>query len=129
MELELVRKYGFEAARWLPLLADGHPCRRLHGHSFRAEVRLRGPLNPATGFILDYADLDSIAGPVFQQLDHACLNDLGHALNAPLLQNPTTEHIALWLAQQLHPSLPNLHSLAVWETETAGAVVYAEPSQ
>jgi 6-pyruvoyltetrahydropterin/6-carboxytetrahydropterin synthase len=125
MKLELVRRYRFEAARWLPLLPPEHPCSRLHGHGFRVEVRLQGAIDPATGFVLDYADLDAHVLPLVGQLDHACLNHLGRDHNEPLLQNPTTEHIAQWLLQHLQVLVPQVYSVAVWETENAGAVAYA----
>jgi 6-pyruvoyl-tetrahydropterin synthase len=47
--------------------------------------------------------------------DHASLNDL--------MQNPTAEHIALWIWDVLSPRIPQLVEIVVWETRTACAVV------
>ena len=48
--MEISQEFGFDAAHYLGNGAAEN--RRLHGHSFYAEVTLRGQANPATGFLL-----------------------------------------------------------------------------
>lgn len=121
MTLELKRIYRFEAARWLPHLPPEHPCSRLHGHSFRVELVVAGPVDPTTGMVLDYADIDAAAHPAIARLDHRCLNDLAVDTQDPLLANPTTEHVCIWLWRQIHPQLPLLKYIEVAETQEASA--------
>ena len=53
MRVELSKSFTFEAAHWLPTFPEGHKCRRLHGHSFRVEVRVAGKVNETQGYLVD----------------------------------------------------------------------------
>ena len=48
--MKISQAFSFEAAHLLPNVAEGHRCHRLHGHSYRVELQLEGPVDPATGF-------------------------------------------------------------------------------
>lgn len=74
--MEIFKEFTLEAAHLLPDVPDGHKCRRLHGHSFRIEVHVAGPLNPTTGWIMDFADIKAAFQPIHDQLDHRYLNDI-----------------------------------------------------
>ncbi len=112
--LELRRRYRFAAARRLPRLPESHPCGRLHGHDFQVELGIQGPLEPTSGWIMDYAALDQIVRPLLEQLEHHYLNEV------PGLENPTSEYLACWLWERLAPHLPGLVSVTLWEDEAAG---------
>ena len=47
--MEIFRVFQIEAAHYLPNVPEGHKCRRLHGHSFRIEVRVEGQLPRVVG--------------------------------------------------------------------------------
>jgi len=120
----LIRKhFRFEAAHVLP----HHPgkCSRVHGHSYRLEVAVAGPLQtsgPAQGMVVDFDDVSRVVRPlVVDRLDHSSLNDL--------MDNPTAELIALWIWDTLAPELAGLDEIVVWETQTACAVVRAEDAR
>jgi 6-pyruvoyltetrahydropterin/6-carboxytetrahydropterin synthase len=110
MQVELVKEYRFEAAHRLPRLPDGHKCKRLHGHSFRIEVRLFGDVDRQTGFLMDFWDVDAAVAPLLERLDHHYLNEVEG------LENPTSEVLAGWIYQQLRPRLPQLQAVTVSET-------------
>ena len=110
MQVELVKEYRFEAAHRLPRLPDGHKCKRLHGHSFRFEVRLAGDVDRQTGFLIDFWDVDAAVAPLLERLDHHYLNEVEG------LENPTSEILAAWIYQQLRPRLPQLEAVTVSET-------------
>jgi len=65
-----VKDFRFEAAHWLPNVPEGHKCRRMHGHSFRGEVAVRGDVDPKTGWLIDFADLKRVIDPIVHELDH-----------------------------------------------------------
>jgi len=111
--VELVKDFRFEAAHWLPNVPEGHKCRRMHGHSFRGEVAVRGEVDPKTGWLIDFADLKRAVDPIVHDLDHYCLNDI------PGLENPTSEMVALWLWNKLAPQVPMLHRVTIEETCTS----------
>ncbi|HRH80714.1 MAG TPA: 6-carboxytetrahydropterin synthase QueD [Thiobacillaceae bacterium] len=118
--MEIFGVYHLEAARRLPHLPAEHPCARLHGHSFRIEVHVAGPLDAGKGWVLDFADLDRAWQPIHAALDHRYLNDV------PGLANPTSEHLAIWIWEHLKDALPGLVRIEVRETERSGCVYRGE---
>ena len=113
--MEIFKSFTLESAHRLPNVPAGHKCARVHGHSFRVEIHVRGPLQPEPGWVMDFADVKDAFEPLFRQLDHHYLNDV------PGLENPTSEHLARWIWQRLQPMLPQLSAVVVHETCTSGA--------
>jgi len=116
MKVELRKTFQFEAAHLLPNLAKSHKCRRLHGHSFQAEIVVAGECDVKLGWLMDYADISEALKPLWEQLDHRYLNEI------PGLDNPTSENIAAWIWERLKPTLPSLSEVVVAETCTARCV-------
>ena len=114
--MEIFRVFQVEAAHRLPNVPEGHKCSRLHGHSFRIEVHVSGPVGEQSGWVMDFADISAAFKPIWEQLDHHYLNDIQG------LDNPTSENIALWIWQRLKPQLPPLSEIAIRETCTSGCV-------
>lgn len=112
--MDIFKIFHIEAAHRLPHVPAGHKCARLHGHSFRIEVHVRGEPDPQLGWVMDFADIKAAFAPLFEQLDHRYLNDV------PGLENPTSEQLARWIWSGLRPRLPALHRIVVHETCTAG---------
>ncbi len=115
-EIDLVKEFRFEAAHRLPRVPVDHKCARLHGHSFRIEVHVAGPVGPETGWLMDFADLQQAFAPLMDQLDHHYLNDI------PGLENPTSEHLARWIWIRLKKRLPQLAQITVHETCTSRCI-------
>lgn len=120
MRMELRKSFQFEAAHLLPLLPRGHKCRRLHGHSFTAEIVVAGDCEPRLGWVMDYADISKAFRPLWERLDHRYLNNIRG------LENPTSENVALWIWRRLKPRLPLLTEVVVAETCTARCVYRGE---
>lgn len=118
--MELVKDFRFEAAHFLPHVPEGHKCRRIHGHSFRGEVAVRGPIDPEIGWVMDFADLKKAIDPVIAEVDHYLLNDI------PGLDNPTSELLAIWIWRRLDPSVPNLYRITIEETCTSRCHYFGE---
>jgi len=83
---ELTKSFRFEAAHALAGTTLGEASEEIHGHSFRAEVSIRGTPNPETGMVLDLGLLDRSIADVRKQLDHKLLNKV-EALGLPTLEN------------------------------------------
>jgi 6-pyruvoyltetrahydropterin/6-carboxytetrahydropterin synthase len=116
--VEVVKDFRFEAAHWLPNVPEGHKCRRVHGHSFRGEVCVRGPIDPSLGWVIDFADLKRAVDPIVTQLDHFMLNEIEG------LENPTSERVAVWIFERLKTTLPMLHRVTIEETCTSRCHYY-----
>ncbi len=114
--MEIFKEFVFEAAHRLPRVPEGHKCGRLHGHSFRAQIFVRGPMADDTGWVVDFADIKKAFQPFYDQLDHHYLNEIEG------LDNPTSEVLARWIYRRLDPLLPGLSKVVLHETCTAGAV-------
>ena len=110
MNVELVKEYRFEAAHSLPRVPEGHKCARLHGHSFKIELAIEGPVNPETGWLIDFGELHSVWAPLHEELDHHYLNEV------PGLENPTSEVLSRYIWQRIKPRLDILTRVTVYET-------------
>lgn len=109
--IEISRDFRFEAAHLLPNVPDGHKCKRLHGHSFRFTVCLKGEMVQDKGWLMDYGDIKKIVKPIIDDfLDHRYLNEVEG------LENPTSENLAIWIWNKLKPRLPLLYKIIVNET-------------
>ena len=113
--LNIFRAFTVEAAHRLPNVPAGHKCARLHGHSFRIELHLRGPVDAHSGWVMDFADVKTAFQPIYDRLDHHYLNEIEG------LENPTSENLARWIWERTKPILPLLSRVVVHETCTSAA--------
>jgi len=113
MVVDLVKEFGFESAHRLPRVPEGHKCARLHGHSFRCEVAVRGEVDPEAGWLIDYAEISEAFQPLGLRFQHYYLNEIEG------LENATSENIARWIWERLEGRLPGLYRVTVRETCTA----------
>jgi 6-pyruvoyltetrahydropterin/6-carboxytetrahydropterin synthase len=109
-DVRLIHEFRFEAAHLLPKVPAGHKCSRLHGHSFKVELTIAGPVNPETGWLIDFGVLYEKWRPVHDRLDHRYLNEIEG------LENPTSEVLAIWIWNQMKPKLPELAQVTLFET-------------
>lgn len=116
---EIEKTFGFEAAHRLPHLPVEHKCSRLHGHSFVVKVRVRGPLDERLGWVVDFGEVEKAWRPLFEQLDHRCLNDVEG------LENPTSEMLALWILERFAVAGASVSSVYVAETCRSACTLYA----
>ena len=98
--IELSQEFGFDAAHYLGNSAPEN--RRLHGHSFYADVTLRGEANPATGFLRDFGEVDAALMAIRDMLDHRLLNEIEG------LATPTLENLAKFIFEQAKTRLPEV---------------------
>jgi len=107
----LWKDFTFEAAHQLHKVPPFHKCGRLHGHSYRIRVHCSGKLDPAKDWVVDYAQIAAVVGPIIQKLDHTNLNDLFDF-------ETTAENLAWWLCTSISQNLPSLYAIEVFETPT-----------
>ena len=85
---ELTKSFWFEAAHSLNHTTLGEVSQEIHGHSFRAEVTIRGVPDPKTGMVVDFGILNQRIADVQKSLDHKFLNKI-EAIGIPTLENLT----------------------------------------
>lgn len=90
--MKVTKSFTFDAAH---ALTNYHgACERLHGHTYRLDVTIEGPLDAKTGMVVDFLLLKlAVQEQVLVQLDHRSLNDV--------LKNPSAELLAVWIWGQL----------------------------
>lgn len=110
--VSLVGEYTFDAAHHLPRY-DGC-CARVHGHTYKLVVQIDGAIDPQTGMLIDFKDVDTLVRGVLSEYDHHNLNER--------LENPTAEllvhALALRIQESLDRALPGyvLVQAQLWET-------------
>lgn len=118
---ELTKEFRFDAAHTLKREIDSTESRRIHGHSYRAEISLRGAPDPHSGMILDVGMLELKLAQVRQMLDHHFLdeiNDLGPG---------TMENLCTYIWRALHDEVRGLHKVAVIRDSTSERVTLYVP--
>jgi len=114
----IYKEFTFEAAHLLPF-HDGK-CSRLHGHSWKGRIYVKGNTLIAEGakkgMIMDYGDIKKYIKPLLDDyLDHYYLNE------STGLENPTSEALAKWIYEKLEDiNLPGLYAVEIQETCTSG---------
>ncbi len=99
-------------------------CEKPHGHNWKVEVTVRATALDQYGMGIDFKVLKKIVGVVIDKLDHNDLNTL------PFFQdkNPSSEHIARFIYDEITPRLTNDHyslfSVTVLETDNQGLTYY-----
>ncbi|RWO55378.1 6-carboxytetrahydropterin synthase [Mesorhizobium sp.] len=115
---ELSKQFRFEAAHTLNRSVDAEPSRRIHGHSYRAEVTVRGSADPATGMVLDLGLFERALEDARDGLDHRFLDevtDLGPA---------TMENLSAWIWRRLSPTCAGLTRVTVHRDSSGEACSY-----
>lgn len=107
---ELSQTFSFDAAHTLkrqvsPEEAAG--SRRIHGHTYTAEVIVAGERQPESGMVVDLAVLRAVIGDVRSQLDHHFLDEVA-GLGAPTLEN-----LCVFIYAQVRQHLPQVTAVAV----------------
>lgn len=102
--MKVTKAFTFEAAHFLPHVPDGHKCKNMHGHNYRVEITVEGPVWE-NGFVVDFFEIEKVMAPLLALVDHRVLN------HVPGLENPTAELIALWFKDRTAAS-----SVRVYET-------------
>ena len=118
---EISKQFRFEAAHTLDRTVEADASRRIHGHSYRAEVTLRGAPDPATGMIMDLTLLEQALATARDGLDHRFLDDVEG------LGPATMENLARWIWTRVAPSCGGLAIVAVYRDSSGDTCRYYGP--
>lgn len=95
-----------------------------HGHSYICDIRVKGSIDPATGFIVDLAVLDKILiDEVRSRFDHRNINlDVPEFGDGALV--PTGENLARFIFERVGAALPEgveISCVTIAEDQTLSA--------
>jgi len=114
--LRISKAFRFEAAHRLATWPTMHKCHRLHGHSYRVIITLKGPVDPSTNAVCDFSEISTAWRDNFQsRFDHHNLNDvLG-------VKDVTAEFLAATIFHGMEQVIRHVDQVTVFETEDAWA--------
>ena len=108
MRYEISQKFYFDAAHTLKRAIEADSSRRIHGHTYNAEVTLSGQPDARTGMVVDLALVRLAIEELRTQLDHRLLDEVEG------LDPATLENLCGFIWRQLVPALPTLAAVRVW---------------
>lgn len=120
---ELSKQFRFDAAHTLDRMIETESSRRIHGHSYRGEVTIRGLPDPVSGMLTDLGLLERALAEVRDGLDHRFLDeveDLGPA---------TMENLCAWIWRKLAPQITNLARVTVYRDSNGDVCTYFGPQE
>ena len=107
--MKLVKEFHFDSAHFLPNY--GGKCKNMHGHTYRVELTVEGPVDQESGMVMDFAELKGYIKAVEVRFDHKVLNEV-------MMKIPTAENIAMEILNTFNETLPesigNI-SVKLWE--------------
>lgn len=126
MKVTFTRRYRFSASHRLDCAALSPEENRDvygkcnnphgHGHNYRLEVAVSGPVDRATGMVVNMADLDAVVGKSVVERFHLTNLNMDELFQQEV---PTTENLCRAIFRLLAESLPagKLHRIRIEETE------------
>lgn len=108
MQFTVHQRFFFDAAHTLQREIEAAGSRRIHGHTYHAEVAVRGPRDPDSGMVVDLGHLRAHLEAVRDRLDHHLLDEV------PGLGTPTLENLCLFIARALGGLQPAPSQVRVW---------------
>lgn len=105
---DISQKFFFDAAHTLDREVEADSSRRIHGHTYQAEVTLSGAPHASSGMVVDLGLVRRAIDHLRPQLDHRLLDDV------PGLGPATLENLCAYIWRALAPVLPGLAAVRVW---------------
>jgi 6-pyruvoyltetrahydropterin/6-carboxytetrahydropterin synthase len=119
---ELSQRFYFEAAHTLHRTIETEGSLRIHGHTYEAEVTLKGNPNPESGMVVDLAILRKEIENVRKMLDHRFLDEIEN------LGPATLENLCAFIRIRLQPAVPTLCAVAIERRASGDKCVLRWPS-
>ncbi len=107
---ELSQTFSFDAAHTLKRQVSPEEAlgsRRIHGHTYTAEVYVQGERQPESGMVVDLAVLREVIANVRGELDHHFLDEVA-GLGAPTLEN-----LCVFIMARVKQQIPQVSAVAV----------------
>ena len=108
MNFDISQRFHFEAAHTLVRQTEAAASRRIHGHTYLAEVTVRGPRDSNSGMVVDLGLLRQEIEKLRAVLDHSFLDEISD------LGAPTLENLSAFIATRLRHLHPRVSSVRVW---------------
>ncbi|MGD9550220.1 MAG: 6-pyruvoyl tetrahydropterin synthase family protein [Burkholderiaceae bacterium] len=115
---EISQRFFFDAAHTLRRDIEAEGSRRVHGHTYYAEVAVRGEPAAHNGMVMDLGYVRREVNLLREKLDHHFLDDV------PGLGIPTLENLCTFIWKELQPKIPGLAAVTVERHAIGDRCVY-----
>jgi 6-pyruvoyltetrahydropterin/6-carboxytetrahydropterin synthase len=105
---EVSQRFYFDAAHRLNREIEIEGSRRIHGHTYIAEVTVCGEVNIKTGMVIDIGLIRLEVAKIRELLDHHYLDEV------PDLGNPTLENLCIYIEKAMRNNGLQLSRVSVW---------------
>jgi len=105
---ELSQRFYFEAAHTLHRDIETESSRRIHGHTYEAEVTVRGTPGVESGMVVDLGCLRAEIARVREMLDHRFLDEVEG------LGPATLENLCRFVFERLESEVDGVVQVKVW---------------
>ena len=105
---EISQKFFFDAAHTLRRDIEAEGSRRIHGHTYHVEISIAGPIDPASGMVMDLGLVRAAIEQLRPQLDHHLLDEVEG------LGPATLENLAVFIWRAIAQPLPSLVQVRIW---------------
>ncbi len=105
---EVCQRFYFDAAHHLNRKIETEGSRRIHGHTYHAEVAVRGPVDRESGMVMDIGLIRVEIAKVRELLDHHFLDEV------PGLGIPTIENLCAFIEKTMRINGLTLSRVSVW---------------
>ena len=105
---EISQKFYFDAAHTLRRDIEAEGSRRIHGHTYHAEVTLSGDVDATTGMVVDLGLVRAAIEQLRTRLDHHLLDEVEG------LGPATLENLAAFIWRAMADALPGVSQVRVW---------------
>jgi 6-pyruvoyltetrahydropterin/6-carboxytetrahydropterin synthase len=105
---EVCQRFYFDAAHSLKREIEAEGSRRIHGHTYHAEVAVRGALDTKTGMVMDIGLIRLEVARVRELLDHHLLDEVAG------LGIPTLENLCIYIEKAMRDNGLQLSRVSVW---------------
>ena len=105
---EISQKFYFDAAHTLRRDIEAEGSRRIHGHTYHAEVTLSGEVDATTGMVVDLGLVRAAIEQLRTRLDHHLLDEVDG------LGPATLENLAAFIWRAVADALPGVSQVRVW---------------
>ncbi len=107
-EFEISQRFFFDAAHTLRRKVEQASSARVHGHTYHAEIALKGQVHAPTGMVVDLGLLRQEIDRIRPKLDHQLLDEV-----VPF-GPPTLENLCLFIRGELADSGLPVSRVSVW---------------
>ena len=118
---EITKSFKFESAHTLNRVVETEGSRRIHGHSYRAEVALRGSAERGSGMVADLGSVERALKHTKDALDHRFLDDVAD------LGPATMENLSKWIWDHIRPQFPQLVRVTIYRDSLGESAAYFGP--